>query len=150
MNENLPEPKLPSWCKVGQWVTENSPEYSIGYIDRILSNTRVHVVWKRCYGADDDSICASIYTFKPLCFRPYKFYEAKRLLGKVLERDFDDEDPTPMNTPTRRAELITSVEDQEPLLINNMPQDYIAHYGATISGMPFGTPEIDEEALKRR
>lgn len=136
------EPKLPKWVKEGQWVEfawakDNRPYKILG-----VRHRAVHI----CNMADDER---EVYygECKPVCFRAYRYEEAKELLGKVIECFFDE---GPFRGRSEIAMQITRVSHgKDRVLINGESFSSLSkHLNATIDGIPIGVPEVDEEAMK--
>lgn len=136
--------KLPTWCKVGQWVT-TSLEGSVArdnlhQIARIEKEVGLCMIFilglngKEAFGFDAENL-------KPVYFREYTFEEAKSLLGKVMEYNEDGILPA--------VAIIGMIwQDGSKVYYNGLSFKDLQRWNATIDGAPIGVPEIDEEALK--
>ena len=143
--EPTQETKLPAWCKVGQWVVSKAElklhqsvvDCSLKQIDEVDSDG--HIFFKT-RGARISS-CWELYV--PVCFRPYTYEEAKKLIGKVME--YTDK------TAYSYTMLISRVSHNAngaDVYIQSCRYTNWADSGATIDGVPIGVPEVDEEAQK--
>lgn len=139
---NVPT-KLPAWCKIGQWVKDD-----IGEIRCITSVGKNNICAKL-----DNSISSGPYTFfVPIKFRPYSYEEAKGLLGKTMEyftgRNGEYRHIVTINDVGESKEITDGGESKDCCLVNWYSHSYWIEAKATIDGMPFGFPEVDQEALK--
>jgi hypothetical protein len=132
------EDELPAWCKVGQWVMDKDTMLwkITGFNeDSINTISADNALGFKCHWHD----------VKPVKFRPYKYEEAKGLLGKVMEFTFSTGSGYASN-----AILISRVscrDDGESFIHSCSFDDWVS-YKATINGVPIGVPVVDEEALK--
>ena len=138
--------QLPAWCKVGQWVVakfdlemnkrvKDCVLKRIAEVDSFGGITAKTLKGEREYGGWSE--------YLPIRFRPYRYDEAKGLLGKVMEYE------EVLDNKYKCCVMINSVsEDGVDVFINWCSHDSWTSYNATIDGMPIGVPEVDEEALK--
>jgi hypothetical protein len=127
---------LPKWCKKGQWVLMNNNLYKIvevngdPYYPLTVKNTH-----GECAFAHPRVMC-------PVRFRPYRYEEAAKLIGKVMEYEVGSD-------RCRRITMITNVgEEDDDVCINLLSHEHWSNRNATIDGVPIGVPEVDEEAMK--
>lgn len=128
--------KTPSWCKVGQWVMDKDTMlWKIDGVNKGLINAISADKEMGYYGCHWRDV-------KPVRFRPYEYEEAKGLLGKVMEYAHQ--------SGYKRTVLIDSIGcDDGLVLVNGYRQEFLMlRLSATINGLPFGVPVVDEEALK--
>ena len=130
------KPTLPKWCEVGRWVMDDC-----GVLCKIAKVDGGQIT---IYSPEAKLVKCVPDSSKlhPVRFRPYRLEEAKNLLGKVIE--FTDEGGHKI------AQLVTQV-------FQNAVNGEVAINGTvcriftkntTIDGLPFGVPEVDEEAMK--
>lgn len=143
-----PDPKLRGWVENGRWVTEDNPYHSLGMIVEI-DNKTARISWARhAFGYKEKSFyaCDNLPTeVKPVRFRDYTFEEARPLIGKPLAY-FAAGDPW-----SPRIELVNRIaldDDKKHVLINYGTFETHTEKSTTIDGIPYGVPEIDEEAMK--
>lgn len=142
-DEPKPEPAVPAWCKIGQWVTYELPDEK--EVTVVLKITRFFDGERDVVAVYDHggrvTFTTGIETLKPVRFREYTFEEAKTLLGKVMEYNEDGILPA--------AAIIGMVSrDSSKVYYNGAPFEELQNWNATIDGIPVGVPEIDEEALE--
>ena len=134
--ENFEAIKVPSWCKVGMWVTRNDC-FTVEQVTDIKEG-EIAVG----YAYDDE---AEFYRmFKPVHFRPYDYKEAKALLGKTIESE-----PPYLQVRYEGALIhrVTQYECAEEIHLNSRSFSAWKEMNATIDGLPIGVPVVDEELL---
>lgn len=126
------KPTLPKWCEVGRWMMD--------YCGKILKIVKVEGGLITIYSPEANLVkCVSdVSELSPVRFRPYTYNEVKRLFGKVIE----------YGSATRKfANLVDSVSSScDEILVCGERFSTWQERGATIDGIPFGVPEVDEEA----
>ncbi len=140
----------PAWRKEGSWVFYDG--YLLARIEgfeKVLedgSTTPTTYVVLKSYDTSSSLTFTRLpKSLKPVKFRPYRFDEAEKLLGKTIAKS----EMIAGNT-IHHVSLITRVEHYEKdggVYINLFDFDWWAANNATIDGIPVGVPEVDEEAL---
>lgn len=130
---------FPMWCKAGAWALDHE-----GALCQIVE-VRDHRIFVHHHETKMGLRVLGIADLRPVRFRLPTLEEAYVLLGKVMDHG------------NRARELIWQVEEDETesedmaiersLFINYQPAEELQH--CTIDGMPFGVPEVDEEAMNQ-
>lgn len=139
--------ELPSWCKGDAWVVakfdlemnkrvKDCVLKRIAEVDSFGGITAKTLKGEREYGGWSE--------YLPIRFRPYKYEEAEKLLGTALRYKYKN---------ARRITLVHDVYDgvhdnEGHVCINSLSQSWLQEHDATIDGVPFGVPEVDEKAMK--
>lgn len=132
---------FPMWCKAGAWALDHE-----GALCQIVE-VQDHRIFVHHPETKIGLRVLGIADLRPVRFRPYSYEEAKRLLGKVLEyRIFWGG-----GAYLFHCEHVKSVvlHTDLPAYINGQTQECLIRFRATIDGMPFGAPEVDEEAMNQ-
>ncbi len=128
--------QLPKWCKVGQWVVIND---TLCKIAEVHGDTYYPFTVKDVHGV---YMFAHPRVMYPVKFRPHTFEEAVKLLGKQMEYFSGSRKYKHLMTITEVS------ESEDGCHINGYPHTYWSNRNATIDGVPFGVPEVDEEAME--
>jgi hypothetical protein len=136
--QKSPLETLPAWCKEGQWVLMNNELYKIAEVngDGGYPHIKIKDALGRIVYGQPHAMC-------PVRFRAYSYEEAKGLLGKLMEYSHED--------GGKRAAVIYNIgtNDGRRVDVHGHRQEFLMNrFSATINGVPFGVPEVDEELLK--
>lgn len=138
--EPKPEPELPAWCKIGQWVTgyngHTLANHDVMKIEEVYEDGNIKLVNNGWY------VNVRHGDIAPVKFRPYTFEEAKSLLGKVMEWSY--------MSGTTCASLVFEVEENGAgVEINGIKFCNLQRWNATIDGIPIGVPiGVPEKAME--
>lgn len=137
--------KWPKWVKEGAWVVASSDITGESFLGEIVEVTNVafHVLLcekQLVFSYGPESTC----DVSPVRFEPYKYKEAKRLIGKVMEMEGYGEESRFMQTV-----MINHVDsDGDRIWINGFSHDVLVDRNAKIDGVPIGVPNVDYEVME--
>lgn len=114
-------PKLPDWCKVGEWVYHHSKYGKITNIDTL--NKEISVSKDQNDNAYTYSFAAALESFRCARLRPYTPEEMKALVGKVIKSIFGYFLCTAFRTQQQTIEFGPYAQTADSLLIRDFSID---------------------------